>query len=502
MGFKSRPSEHLHDHKVIEDSAIVLQGKPENPADRQPADQQPAAEQVRLLTRRAKRASSEERSLNKGEFAKEEFIFFEHLWRNESYRRLFFTHKEDLFFNVDVKWLQFRFLLWASPYSESHQSILTATSQSNSKWGNISRDIELIFSEKIGEIAPKVRIAALLYLLRFIDSNPVIRDLLEHKIRSYSAVAARIRDTPFNFNIFTEFTGVLREFAENEPPSVVLNPQKGEMPPQADPILSAEVSKLKKHLPSLIGKLANHSLLIPNQADEMLVALYEALSTHQELLLLNRSLSKNDYEQVLVELYLAQLLGPMHTIFWCSSCHDDATRESTRSRISPAKMRNRKCPKCGKREDFMSVYRIHDDIAKVFDSRDGMLARAVQWLLEDRKIKYQSNVFFGDNEVEFVLGGKEGCILLECKMHKTGKDEDAIRNAIRSGISQVSKTVQRARQEGWKVAKAWLVTNYQHDSCQEAIDKGARDFKRGLHADNIQIVDAEELPRQLSKYRF
>lgn len=150
----------------------------------------------------------------------------------------------------------------------------------------------------------------------------------------------------------------------------------------------------------------------------------------------------------------------------------------------------------------MSVYRIHDDIAKVFDSRDGMLARAVQWLLEDRKIKYQSNVFFGDNEVEFVLGGKEGCILLECKMHKTGKDEDAIRNAIRSGISQVSKTVQRARQEGWKVAKAWLVTNYQHDSCQEAIDKGARDFKRGLHADNIQIVDAEELPRQLSKYRF
>lgn len=72
-----------------------------------------------------------------------------------------------------------------------------------------------------------------------------------------------------------------------------------------------------------------------------------------------------------------------------------------------------------------SIYNIDGSLKKCVLFRDGLLAVALGWLFNQRKIKWDFSVH-NKYENDFICETQNGKILFECKMHLIPKNERSL----------------------------------------------------------------------------
>lgn len=165
--------------------------------------------------------------------------------------------------------------------------------------------------------------------------------------------------------------------------------------------------------------------------------------------------------------------------------------------LPPSKLKF-KCPSCGKEVYYMVPYQIDRGLYEHIIDKDGVLANAISYLLDQHKIRYDRNVNLEEaNEVDFVtkeMGRITG--LIEVKMFRNDKSTDVKVKNLLEAISQVKKTKEKLVKKNkiYDKIQYIVVSNLVDEEVYEiAREKGERDLEKY----NILILRPKEFSESL-----
>jgi hypothetical protein len=215
-------------------------------------------------------------------------------------------------------------------------------------------------------------------------------------------------------------------------------------------------------------------------------------------LLDSRHLKADEHQRILQGLYLQRMITNVGTTFWCTRCQDDVTMVTSRSRIAPDQLAL-PCPKCTMKMHVATLYEPNALIHEACFSTDGMLGVAIGWLLSTRAIPFQSGSYSHDQELDFRFEVAGRRILLEVKMHKTDKDDEAIQRHLSADVSQAARHAEEIKKSGGRLDEVWIVTNHQHDDIERQLS-GVRSRNRDKMATHrIEFIEAADLPQEIAE---
>lgn len=129
-----------------------------------------------------------------------------------------------------------------------------------------------------------------------------------------------------------------------------------------------------------------------------------------------------------------------------------------------------------------------------------MLGVAVGWLLEKNRIEYQAGGYAGDQELDYRFELREKRILIECKMFKTHKDDEAIEQhligAIKQAIRHVDEIVKTER-----IDATWILTNHELDAIEGPLSRALARYEKEMKARSIELMDVADLSGAISDPR-
>ena len=106
-----------------------------------------------------------------------------------------------------------------------------------------------------------------------------------------------------------------------------------------------------------------------------------------------------------------------------------------------------------------SIYNINGLLKDCILFRDGLLAVALGWLFDQKKVTWDFSVH-NQYENDFICETKSGKILFECKMHLLPKDERSFRGQVKQDLTLLITHVKTLAKEGTHLNKVYLVFNY------------------------------------------
>jgi hypothetical protein len=404
---------------------------------------------------------------------------FTNLWgEDDVYRRFFFAHRDLLFARIEEGDLHatIPLLFFGTEPSEPEEQVLVTAGESRTAQLDVLGEPT---EKKVDEISQDAKTAAYLLVLRFVARNPALKALLDQGEPSWAAVAKAIATTPLMLDIFEEF-------------------KPGPASPGADKVFYEKSRRYAAWIKDVVrkGDVVKYASAV--DLSNNLIPIYGPCRAHLADLLDARDLEVDEHRGILQGLYLQRMITNVGTTFWCARCQDDVTMLTSRSRIAPEQL-VLPCPKCTTTMHVATLYEPNALIHEACFSTDGMLGVAIGWLLSTRGITFQSGSYARDQELDFrfEVGGQR--ILLEAKMHKTGKDDEAVQRHLSGDVSQAARHAEEIKKCGGGLDEVWIVTNYLHDDIERELNHVHSRNRDKMSTHRIEFVEAADLPRQITE---
>ena len=123
------------------------------------------------------------------------------------------------------------------------------------------------------------------------------------------------------------------------------------------------------------------------------------------------------------------------------------------------------------------------------DSKDGILATYLSWLLDKKGLKVECSKFAGIYETDILVDSQ---YLIECKLFKSDKDENAMWVNIKKSFTQLKNQIKKFQEEGIAIKQAYLLWNLDVDD-KELKSKLDADFKAMREQYGFKIIPYYEV---------
>jgi len=397
-------------------------------------------------------------SLEKIDKSNELTVFFTNLWKEDlALGRLFFLHREQLFPSEDKTIIPYIF--WSNAQEENEKpSILDIITQleetkMQQAWTKLG------FGELLNENKDLFAFAA----MKIIRENESIRKL--------------VLDQDFSFRKMKEILGDYKGINFD-----VLKQEEIESIPELELILKANIVRFIKTFDPIkfveaLSSTSGITMTLPLMGIPHLDKILEVAGMELE-----------EYTDIINELYVLRLISNSQTLFWCEYCLDTPQILVTTSRIDPDHLKMR-CLKCTKPMLVSAIYSIDASLKECILFKDGLLAVALGWLFDKRKIKWDFSVH-NKYENDFICETKDGKILFECKMHLIPRDERSLEGQLKQDLTLLIAHVKTLCDDGISFKRVFLVYNYDLDEYLEEYSEAKR------------ILEEPELKRDMTRYNI
>ena len=116
------------------------------------------------------------------------------------------------------------------------------------------------------------------------------------------------------------------------------------------------------------------------------------------------------------------------------------------------------CPKCRRRTPYISAFYSTGALTQAFELHDGTLAAALAWHLAQRDIDFDDGIKLPKAELDFVLKGSAGNVLIECKMNHL-LDHDKLRATLYQNRNQLRDHLLLAKAQAMAMSHVACVVN-------------------------------------------
>lgn len=395
-------------------------------------------------------------------------LFLTNLWKEDSTQaRLFFLNREQLFPSEEK--VTVPYIFWSNVKEERERSIL-----------DITTELEQI---KRQQAWSKLGLEKLLNGVKDLIAYGAIK-----VIRENDAIKRLILDEVFSFRKMKEMLGDYTKINFD-----VLKQEDIESVPELDSIMKGSIVRfIKTFDPTKLIEALSSTSGIASTLPLMGIP-------HLNKILEITGVDQDEYTDVINELYVLRLISNSQTLFWCEHCLDTPQIFVTTSQIDPNHLKM-KCPKCKKQMLASSMYDINGLLKKCVLFKDGLLAVALGWLFDQRKIEWDFSVH-DSYENDFICETENGKILFECKMHFIPKDERSFEGQLQQDLSLLIDHVQTLSKEGCHLNKVYLVYNYDlgdySDEVKRILDRPK--LRRGITQYKIEIIGFPEVTSVLEE---
>jgi len=397
-------------------------------------------------------------------------LFFANLWKESSIQaRLFFLHREQLFPFEEKVIIPYIFWSNAQKEREERKSMLDITMEleeikRQQTWNKLG------FEKLTNEIKDLIAYVA----MRVIRENEDIKKL--------------VLDEAFSFRKMKETLGDYTQINWD-----VLQQEEIESIPELDSIIKASFERFKKTFDPV--KLIEALSSTPGIVSTLPLIGVHHLNEMLEI----ADIDFDEYMDIINELYVLKLITNFQTLFWCEHCLDTPQIFISTSRIDPDHLTT-KCLKCRKQMLVSSMYNIDNSLKECILFKDGLLAVALGWLFDQKKIKWDFSVH-NKYENDFICETKNGKILFECKVHLIPRDERSFEGQLQQDLNLLIKHVQTLSKEGTHLNKAYLVYNYELEDYTEEMKNilNLPKLRKGITRHKIEIIGFPEVPHILEE---
>ncbi len=418
-------------------------------------------------------------------------IFFRKLWRSPDMQRLFFAHRGLLFpfidedgIQVSLPFLFFDTLPNDDDEREQVEQLVHTPLELNAEKRNALMDRIRPGTEGLAREAQAI---AVLLVVRFVRSNPALVQVIQQPESPLYADLSRMvsNHPPTAAGVFDDFSDIERLWNDGvtvgaDPALIGLFKRAVEYVRRSMRVGAIEVGDGSVEMTDVVTEwLGTPSKFIP----AYLLGHY-----HLNLLLGAQGLGRTQYQKLLEVLYLQRAVANMFTAFICGQCYDDPLVLTTTSRLSPAQQKL-PCPKCGQQTFAVGMYRVDPVLKRAIFSKDGILAVAAVWLLTEKGASVKTGAFVGDHEMDCQFEIADKPFLLEVKMHKTGKDDEAVGANLVKAARQACKTGDKIVTSGGKLDHVVVLTNYDRKRYASEIKRACSRHKRSASSYKLTITD-------------
>lgn len=407
------------------------------------------------------------------------------------YPLLFFVHRNQLF--PTEEFVVMPYLFWNNLYhllEDEEDDIENIVENSILK---ITTELQMIKEEQIintgfkflFESPEDLRELLFYYLIKFLRQNEELKKLIEEREFSFNKMQRTLKDyNCISLNIFKEL-----EDLEDTPDDDFSEGEK---------VVRAKIRSVISRIKVSIGKdpLKFQDIII-SQINQLFVPHFFGIENLQ-LLLDSNEIHPEEYAKFISELYTLKLIYNIHTIFWCENCRDEPQILQTTSKLDPYHSEII-CPKCGMSMCCSTIFKLDNTLLKTISSNDGILGVYLGWLLKKKSIKYNCFTYEtnGRFENDYIIEKGDKKILIECKMHRTDKDEDSIRNALIQDINQIIKHIE----DIGSIKKAFILCNYDLKMYQDILGKvySHKKYKIKIKKYGMKIIDYSEVGKLIEE---
>ncbi len=327
-------------------------------------------------------------------------LFFKKLWENELMARLFFAHKEILFFQIEEGQIKIMMPYLAVDNLTSNSSeIIDPTGLrllvSTSELKEIDQQKLMDTYTGVVEGAMNdVKDVLMYFLIKFVRKNKDIQKVIRSKEFSFKKMKEILNDYKgINVDAFDELKYLDEKYLGDI--------QDEDLSNETD---SNEIKRMiKKYtlgFTNVIKSSKVFELLKQMDFTNIFAPYYLYGYDHTRNLLSVQQIQAKEYRDILYELYTLKLINNLGTVFWCMHCQDGPFVCTTTSRISPTHLKMM-CPKCDKPVAIGTVHNINPTIEESILHQDGLVSVALAWLLKERDIKFEPSVCSSEYENVF-----------------------------------------------------------------------------------------------------
>lgn len=401
--------------------------------------------------------------------------------------RLLMTHRDQLFLHfkegrVSVA-LPFLFYDTLPVQFEEHAALAKPVEQASELQRHQSAAFADEITEEFSGLREDFRGAVTLMAIRFVQQNPDVRKLLELETVTMQDVLRAVGGKDLSLGIFTEFGSLLKD-----------EDRAGD-----DIVLRDKIAKHASALKDFVPTLARNFMSLSN-ATQLLIPFNLVGREQWRSLLQLLNFSRTEYETLVDDLCGLSLADSTGEIFWCDRAHGQPYIMSSSSSIRPREL-NLSCPKCRNPMFASATFVLHDLLDESIRSKDGILGISMYWLLKHKlQVPFESSGFYGDYESDFIVSAGDRRFLIECKMHKRGKDAESVRSRVEAAVVQAVKHAKQLASEGRVVDSAMIVTNLDSEEFEPAMQEVTKSKKKFIGKQRLLMLsfsDFEQAFRRL-----
>lgn len=378
-------------------------------------------------------------------------VFMQSVGREESYRRLLFTHHTDMF-GIEGEHLMHAFPLSGEFHIDTYVPAERTRVVEYLAEMTMQQDISRRIMENLG-LGPETK--------QYSDFLDIIAYILIHAARSNKDVVDLISSPNFNYQLMKEKLGDIQEFitsaltSAGKEGSPYIDDTSSIVAEKAEKVASA----LRKHFESdKMGLLGSFSRIMPNLRLPLLLI---SVAWHRSVLQ-NADMEYDEYFNLMNALYLHKLIDLEGAILWCDSCAlESPSYVELHGRAAPDKMTKYHCLTCKQPYSFSALYEPSENFKKALLCKDGFLSVYLAWMLKSEEIPFECNQYAGGREIDFLVKDT----LVECKVlrKRTIDDRTAVTQELRKTVQQIEKHVRSCVANGRNVSRAILVWNLDED---------------------------------------
>lgn len=218
----------------------------------------------------------------------------------------------------------------------------------------------------------------------------------------------------------------------------------------------------------------------------------------QSIVWLSSILEKTDqgideYVDSLDTLFRIKAINNRHIFTWCEICNKhEPSFQIVTGKIAPSNLVSKKeCFQCQNKKhySFSAIYSLNPALKDILDSKDGILATYLSWLLDKRGFSVECSKYAGVYETDILVNNQ---YLIECKLFKSDKDENAMWVNIKKSFSQLEKQIKKFQEDGVTIKQAYLLWNLDIDD-KDLKSKLDTDFKAMRDQYGFRIIPYYEV---------
>lgn len=197
------------------------------------------------------------------------------------------------------------------------------------------------------------------------------------------------------------------------------------------------------------------------------------------------------FRQSLHQLYSLHLIDTLDCVFWCDNVEHDPFMMRTKSAVDALES-GPTCPKCGRSTEVSIAFRLDQTLLdSLYFQAGGILMVMVGWQLRQKDIQFETCVYQGDQELDFLTHKGTQSWIFECKMHRKNVDPAAAAQMCLADIGKVEKKIKAFGEN--EPSKALLIYNWPQEVIRGVIESDMT-LARKLQKSPVQLIGYSLLP--------